>query len=79
MAGELEKLQLHMGKEVEYPVSINARFQDDWTALHYAVSNGNLSIVEFLIQSNADLSAFTTNKRTVLHIAIYKNSPQIIG
>lgn len=62
---------------MKYPVSINAKFQDDWTAIHYAVNEGNVEIVEFLIKINATLDVVTITKRTSLHIAVYKNSIEI--
>jgi hypothetical protein len=51
------------------PSDINYADEAGWTALHHAVNEGNLKIVNILIRSNVDVNAVTFDKKTPLHIA----------
>ena len=52
-------------------VNVNSVNQaaDGWTALHYAVNEGKLKCVEFLLQRGANVNSRSGQARTPLHIA----------
>lgn len=60
---------LNKSKYGEYTADINYHNKEDWTPLHFAVSEGNFNIAEMLLKADADVNALTTSKRTPLHIA----------
>jgi ankyrin repeat protein len=68
-SGKFEVVQILIGYD---PVAINAREDDEWTPLHWA-SDGNIlkddSVVRFLLEHGADVSAQGQNGWTSLHVA----------
>jgi len=48
---------------------VNSRFEDSFTALHYAASLGLTDIVKLLVQYHATLEVRTTRLQTPLHLA----------
>ena len=52
-------------------LNCDINFQDEsgWTALHYASDEGNLKIVDILINTYADVNSKTKNKKTPLHLS----------
>eukprot|EP01022_Parablepharisma_sp_SALTPOND_P025582 TRINITY_DN59_c0_g7_i1.p1 TRINITY_DN59_c0_g7~~TRINITY_DN59_c0_g7_i1.p1 ORF type:complete len:795 (+),score=65.68 TRINITY_DN59_c0_g7_i1:112-2496(+) len=57
---------------------INAKGLDDFTALHFAVSEGQIEAVELLLSCKAPIEAVTTSLRTPLHIACNRGNLEII-
>lgn len=45
--------------------------RNGWTALHWAVVNGNKQLVDLLLQSGVDPSRKSTKNETILHIACF--------
>ena len=50
-------------------ININYADENGNTALHYACDEGNLKIVEILIQANCDTNIKNNNKQTPLHLS----------
>ena len=50
-------------------ININYTDENGNTALHYACDEGNLKIVEILIQANCDTNIKNNNKQTPLHLS----------
>lgn len=48
------------------------------TALMAATVKGNVELVEYLVQHNADMDVFDTNGKTALHYAVVFNSYEIV-
>ena len=67
-AGERFKLMELVDKMRVNVNSVN-RAADGWTALHYAVNEGKLKCVEFLLQRGANVNQRSGQARTPLHIA----------
>jgi ankyrin repeat protein len=63
--GFLESLEIILGQEKG---DINFKDESGWTALHHACDEGNLKIVDILINTNADINCKTNNKKTPLHL-----------
>ncbi|MCL2312720.1 MAG: ankyrin repeat domain-containing protein [Firmicutes bacterium] len=57
---------------------INSRDKDGRTALHWAVDNSSLEIVEKLIEAGADVNAVDDKGTTLLDVAIPKGKAKII-
>ena len=55
-------------------VDVNARGLDDWTALHFAANENNITIVKLLVENGANPNAKTTYWRTPLHMACMRGS-----
>lgn len=51
---------------------INTADGEGWTLLHYAVINGNIDMVKFLLKNGADSTRFNNEGDTPLHIASRK-------
>lgn len=63
---------------IQNNANINYTNRDGYSPLHLAIRNGHNGVVNFLINSGADLSNFSTHKFTALHIAaIYRNHDAI--
>lgn len=74
-----ELVDLIENESTFYPISLNAKSLDNWTAVHYACSEGHLQIIEYLIENQADLNAKTTFMRTGLHIASLRGYDKIVA
>ena len=44
--------------------------QDDWTALHFALDNGNSDVAKLLLDKGADVNATTNVSNIILYIAM---------
>ncbi len=53
----------------ENPELVNARDKLEWTPLHFAVANGSLKMVKFLLSKGANVNAKASMGETPLHIA----------
>ena len=52
--------------------------KDGWSPLHYAVQNGNIDMIKFLLQNGANIYRRTYTKKTTLQIAEENHRPEII-
>lgn len=54
-------------------ISIDRDFKDElgWTALHYAVGNGNVAVTKLLLKKNLDVFTQENNGMTPLHVAAF--------
>ena len=57
---------------------VNYKDMFGWTMLHYACFNGNLKIVEKLLESKADIHTLNSNGDLPLHYAVSNNYYNII-
>ena len=57
----------------------NIKDSNGWTALHYACQIGDLESVKILIDHQADINAFSNNRRTPLHLAAKMNRYDIVN
>ena len=56
----------------------NIKDSNGWTALHYACQYGDFESLKILIDTNADINAFSNNQRTPLHLAAKMNRVDIV-
>ncbi len=56
----------------------NTKDSNGWTALHYACQYGDFESVKILIDTNANITAFSNNQRTPLHLASKMNRIEIV-
>ncbi|XP_035228678.1 putative ankyrin repeat protein RF_0381 isoform X2 [Stegodyphus dumicola] len=61
-----------------YGADVNAVNLEDFTSLHYAVMEGNLEIVQLLIQHGADVCVPLGCKPPPLHFAVVQGSVEIL-
>ena len=54
---------------VENGADVNARDEDDQTALHEAAHKGHIDVVRFLVENGADVNARNKYDQTPLHRA----------
>lgn len=68
--GDLQsvKILVQQGRN-KYPVDVNSKGPDEWSALHFSAYENHLAIVEFLLQNGANVNSATRFQRTALHIA----------
>lgn len=79
-SGNCEKVKDLLNKSKQaYPAEINSKGLDDWTALHMAANSGQLDVVEFLLDSDANIEAKTSMSRTPLHISCMRGHFNIIS
>ena len=57
---------------------INEKNKEGITALHYAVTNGNIKIVQLLKKLGANLEAVTNTGKNIMHIASGSNQPSML-
>lgn len=56
----------------QFPLDINSKLLDDWTALHLASNENHFQIIDILLNNGGNVEAQTTIKRTALHIAAFR-------
>jgi ankyrin repeat protein len=61
-----------------YPIDINAKGLDGWTALHFASNEGHHEVVSFLLKHKVDLEAITNMGRKALHIATIRGNYEVV-
>ena len=61
-----------------FPLDINSKSLDDWTALHLASNENNYQIIDILLNNGGNVEAQTTIKRTALHIAAFRGYLKIV-
>lgn len=61
-------------KESDYPIDINSKGLDNWTALHFAAYDDNNVIVEYLIENGANINASARFGKTALHITALRGN-----
>ncbi|CDW74610.1 protein kinase domain containing protein [Stylonychia lemnae] len=66
---------LNKQKYGQFTADINSHNKEDWTTLHFAVSEGHFNIAQMVLENNADVNALTAAKRTPLHIACIRGRP----
>lgn len=59
------------------PGAVNAKDQDEWPAMFYAVEKGHFNVVKSLVESGADLSVRDGFGKTALSIAIAEKDKNI--
>ena len=67
--GDKEKVLEILNNE---KININYKNENGWTALHYAVDEGNLKIVEILIKAHIDINIRNNDKKTALHLSAFR-------
>ena len=72
------KKRLGMGANQKLANFINEKNKEGITALHYAVSNGNIKMVQMLKQFGANLEAITNIGKNIMHIAAGSNQPSML-
>ena len=72
------KKRLGMGASQKLEIFINEKNKEGITALHYAVSNGNIKMVQMLKQFGANLEAITNIGKNIMHIAAGSNQPSML-
>jgi len=60
------------------PMSIDSATVDGWTPFHYAVNNGYLGAVEYLVAKGANINAVDKFKRSALHWAVRYDFKDIV-
>lgn len=61
-----------------YPIDINFKGLDEWTALHFACNEGHLNLVRLLIKKGAQLESETSMKRRPIHLASLRGNHEIV-
>ena len=59
-------------------ISVDSQTIDLWTPFHYAVNNGYLATIEFLISKGASINTVDRFGRTALHWAVRYNFKEIV-
>ncbi|KRX09229.1 Protein kinase-like domain [Pseudocohnilembus persalinus] len=76
--GEYEKIQELLQYYGDF-IDINYSQKDNWSGLHYAISEGHIQIVKILIQQpQIQINSQSGFGRTPLHIAIVRESVEIV-
>jgi len=83
----VEKGDLHTIKKIiekdfkshQNLIDLNTKSQDQWTLLHIATSEGNYSIVKYLLEKGADPNIQSANQRTALHISCMRGHLSIVN
>ena len=57
----------------------NIKDSNGWTALHYACQLGDFESVKILVDKKADITSFSNNRRTPLHLAAKMNRNDIVN
>jgi len=78
--GDKEKIVdlLNEHKHGDLVADIHTKGLDDFTPLHFAVSEGQALAVQYLISRGANLEAVTTSVRTPLHIACNRGNQKVM-
>jgi len=71
-------IQLLDKKKGDLRADVNAKGENNWTALHFACLTGNHDFVNLLLFNEAITDAETTLKFTPLHIAAQKGHSEIV-
>lgn|GEM_PF-2402800 len=73
---ENDALQIQMVSAlIEANVSVDSQDTFGFTALHHAITKGNLRLVKLLIESHANVNIKTIHNETVIHLAIKSLRP----
>ncbi|XP_077288006.1 uncharacterized protein LOC143912590 [Arctopsyche grandis] len=65
---------------IDHGCNVNETNANGWTALHYAVNNGDLDAASILIKNNADINIRTVfGRNSALHIAVTKGYDEIVA
>lgn len=55
------------------------KFDEGWTALHYAVHEGNFELVKLLVENyKTEMNQLSTTDKTPLHLACVKGEKTLI-
>ena len=75
----MNKLQdLIASNNKPYPLDLNAKTLDDWTALHLAANEGHIQIVELLLKNDINKEAITKMGRKAIHIATIRGNYEVV-
>jgi len=78
--GKVERIKHLLNKEEldDVVADINARGLDDFTPLHFAVSEGHYEAVKTLLKYKPDIEVTTRQHKTPLHLACNKGNLKVI-
>jgi len=77
--GDLNRLiELLASNNKPYPLDLNAKTLDDWTALHLASNEGHWQIIELLLKNDINKEAITKMGRKALHIAAIRGNYEVV-
>lgn len=63
---------------LDYNQIVNLKNFDNYSPLHFAASNGDISTVELLCKHNADVNSLTDDKFTPLHLASGNGNIEVV-
>ncbi|EAR86537.2 Serine/Threonine kinase domain protein (macronuclear) [Tetrahymena thermophila SB210] len=75
--GDLIGLREILDKQ-NVPFTVDIKWHDEWTPIHYACNEGHADILQYLISKGADLKAKTSFDYTVLHLGSIRGSHECI-
>lgn len=77
--GNLKALQsILFRKTSTFPLDVNARCLDNWSALHLACNEGHFEVIKLLIEHGSDIEAKTSMERRPLHFVAMKGYYEIL-
>lgn len=77
--GNLKALKsILLRKTSTFPLDVNARCLDNWSALHLACNEGHYEVAKLLIEHGSDIEAKTSMERRPLHFVAMKGFHEIL-
>ena len=64
---------------IEHGAAIDAKTKSNWTACHFAASDGNVEIMRALIDGGADVHAVNAGNQTPLELALANGHRDIVA
>lgn len=65
-------------KSHNYPIDLDSRGFDDWTALHLASCEDHIEVVDLLLSNGASINAEARFGRTALHISCLRGNLKVV-
>jgi cytohesin len=63
---------------IDYGANVNARMYDYWTPIHVSAYNGNLEIVELLLERGADTCMKDDDGLTAYQVALRQGHRKVV-